>query len=69
MEGLEVIGVTHGEFEDCLLLYSNNTDFTGETAIGIPGYGVPKSYGKARLKPGQSYSADCQFVGINRCRL
>ena len=49
--------------------YSNNTDLTGETAIGILGHGVPKSYGKARLKPGQSYSADCQFVEINRCRL
>ena len=68
MEEFEVVDVTHGEFEDCLL-YLKNTGLTGETAIGISGHGVPNPYRKARLKPRQSYSACCQFVGFNHCRL
>jgi hypothetical protein len=68
-EGFEVVDVTYEESVD-YLLYVENTCLTGETGTHRnSGHNVPNPYGKARLKPGQSYSAYCRFVGFDHCRL
>lgn len=52
MEGIEVVCVYTQDIRRLSLLYFKNTRLAGKASIGKPEHDVPKSYSKARLKPG-----------------